>query len=218
MIILSPSLLAADFSNIGDSLRAAGEAGCEYLHLDVMDGVFVPNISFGQPLIASLRKNTALTFDVHLMIISPERYFEDFKKAGADIITFHYEACDSLEDIKDSALRLREFSVSPSIAIKPDTSPEEIFPVLDLFDMALVMSVEPGFGGQAFMPHSLESVRKLKEFRDTHNLNFKIEIDGGVNRENIKAVRDAGVDVVVAGSAVFGSENMTETVRFFKEF
>lgn len=217
MVILSPSLLAADFCNIGESIKAAGNAGCEYLHLDVMDGIFVPNISFGQPLIASLRKHSPLVFDVHLMIISPERYFEDFKKAGADIITFHYEACDSLKDIKDAAARLRDLSVSPSISIKPDTAPEEIFPVLDLFDMALVMSVEPGFGGQAFMPHSLESVRKLKEFRETNNLKFKIEIDGGVNLENITAVREAGVDVVVAGSAIFGSKNIIETVRFFKD-
>ena len=216
MIILSPSLLAADFANLGAEIKAAGDAGCEYIHLDVMDGVFVPNISFGPPFIASLRKNTSLIFDAHLMIVSPPRYFEDFKNAGADIITFHYEAFGSLGEIKESALRLRGLSVSPSISIKPNTPPEDIFPVLDLFDMALVMSVEPGFGGQDFMPSSLETVRKLKEFREKNRLGFKIEIDGGINRENIKSVKDAGADVVVAGSSIFGSENIPETVRFFK--
>lgn len=209
-LILSPSALSCDFSHLGDDVRRAEEAGVEYLHLDVMDGVFVPNISFGPCVISSLRGASDLVFDVHLMITDPIRYIPQFVKAGADIITIHVEATDDPE----AALRaIRDAGVRCCISIKPATPVEAIRPYLPMLDMVLVMSVEPGFGGQKFMPDTLEHVRELVRLRSELGLDYDIEIDGGINRDNIKQAVDAGVNVVVAGSAVFGKPDIAEAVH-----
>lgn len=213
-LILSPSALSCDFSHLGDDVRRAEEAGVEYLHLDVMDGVFVPNISFGPCVISSLRGAFGLVFDVHLMITDPIRYIPQFIKAGADIITIHVEATDD----PAAALRaIRDAGVRCCISIKPATPTETILPYLSMLDMVLVMSVEPGFGGQKFMPDTLEHVRELVRLRSELGLDYDIEIDGGINRDNIKQAVDAGVNVVVAGSAVFGKPDIAEAVRELRE-
>ena len=204
-LILSPSALSCDFSHLGDDVRRAEEAGVEYLHLDVMDGVFVPNISFGPCVISSLRGASGLVFDVHLMITDPIRYIPQFIKAGADIITIHVEATDD----PAAALRaIRDAGVRCCISIKPATPTETILPYLSMLDMVLVMSVEPGFGGQKFMDGALGSEL---------GLDYDIEIDGGINRDNIKQAVDAGVNVVVAGSAIFGKPDIAEAVRELRE-
>lgn len=213
-LILSPSALSCDFSHLGDDVRRAEEAGVEYLHLDVMDGVFVPNISFGPCVISSLRGACGLVFDVHLMITDPIRYIPQFIKAGADIITIHVEATDD----PAAALRaIRDAGVRCCISIKPATPTETILPYLSMLDMVLVMSVEPGFGGQKFMPDTLEHVRELVRLRSELGLDYDIEIDGGINRDNIKQAVDAGVNVVVAGSAIFGKPDIAEAVRELRE-
>ena len=213
-LILSPSALSCDFSHLGDDVRRAEEAGVEYLHLDVMDGVFVPNISFGPCVISSLRGASGLIFDVHLMITDPIRYIPQFIKAGADIITIHVEATDD----PAAALRaIRDAGVRCCISIKPATPTDTILPYLSMLDMVLVMSVEPGFGGQKFMPDTLEHVRELVRLRSELGLDYDIEIDGGINRDNIKQAVDAGVNVVVAGSAIFGKSDIAEAVRELRE-
>ena len=213
-LILSPSALSCDFSHLGDDVRRAEEAGVEYLHLDVMDGVFVPNISFGPCVFSSLRGASGLVFDVHLMITDPIRYIPQFIKAGADIITIHVEATDD----PAAALRaIRDAGVRCCISIKPATPTETILPYLSMLDMVLVMSVEPGFGGQKFMPDTLEHVRELVRLRSELGLDYDIEIDGGINRDNIKQAVDAGVNVVVAGSAIFGKPDIAEAVRELRE-
>ncbi len=213
MIKLSPSVLACDFSKLGEELAKVEAAGCEYIHLDVMDGIFVPNISFGPCVISSVRDSSKMVFDTHLMITDPIRYIDAFKKAGADIITFHYESC---EDHLAVIEKIREVGLKPAISIKPKTPAFVLEGLLKYVDMVLVMSVEPGFGGQAFMPESLNTVRALVEMRERHGLDFEIEIDGGINMSNIADVVEAGVDVVVAGSAIFGADDPAEAVKAFK--
>ena len=198
---MAPSVLSADFSVLGNEIATVVEAGAPMIHLDVMDGKFVPNISFGAPIIASVRKVTNAIFDVHLMIEEPSRYLEDFHKAGADIITVHYEACS---DVSDTLSKIRNMGVKVGLSISPDTPAEVVEPYLSQVDMVLVMSVHPGFGGQAFIPESLDKVRKIKEMavmlqRD----DLWIEVDGGIGADNIAAVKEAGANVFVAGSAVF---------------
>lgn len=209
-IILAPSLLACDFSNIGNQLDSLTEAGVEYLHLDVMDGIFVPNISFGQPLIKSLRKKSKLVFDVHLMIVQPERYIDDFTASGADIITIHAEATDKC---RETLLYIRSKGVKSAVSVKPRTPVSDIYNLLDCCDMVLIMSVEPGFGGQKFMPEMLEKVRLVKEQINLRGLDVDIEIDGGIDATNCASCVEAGVNVLVTGSSVFGKTDIAAAAK-----
>ena len=204
MLIISPSLLAADFSKLGEEIKKVENAGVSYLHLDVMDGIFVPNISFGMPMISSLRKQSKLVFDVHLMITEPQRYVDDFIKAGADLLTIHYESCENPLKI---VRYIREKGIKAAVAIKPATPAEVLFPLLPELDMVLVMTVEPGFGGQKLIPETVEKVRILRKYMLDHGLNVDIQVDGGITAENLPLVTEAGANVVVAGSAIFNPED-----------
>ena len=200
MTKISPSVLAADLSNLATAVVEIEKAGAEMAHLDVMDGMFVPNMSFGMPVIEALRNKSNIIFDVHLMIVEPERYADRFMDAGADILTFHYEAC------KDSAAlldKIRARGVKAAISIKPKTPAEDIFPLLDKCDMVLVMTVEPGYGGQSFMPDMLPKVKAIREEADRRGLALDIQVDGGINPETAKLCREAGANVLVAGSSVY---------------
>lgn len=200
MNILSPSILAADFYILGDQIRQVEEAGVNYLHVDVMDGVFVPSISFGMPVLASIRKRTELFLDVHLMIEKPERYIEEFAECGADLINFHIEAA---EDVEGVIQKIRSFGKKVGITIKPATPAEAVAPYLKLVDMVLVMTVEPGFGGQKLIPHCLDKVRAIREMADAQGLSIDIEVDGGIDKDDVRLAVEAGANVVVSGSAVF---------------
>ena len=214
MIYIAPSLLAADFSNLAQDIERVRQAGANYLHLDVMDGVFVPNISFGPPVIESIRKKTKLFFDVHLMIKHPQRYIDNFVKAGADSITIQYE---STSRPRDAIMKIKDFDVKAGIAISPNTPYEAVLPYLDIVDMVLVMTVEPGFGGQAMIPETLEKVRAIKNYIDEHEINVNIEVDGGITAENVHLALDAGANVIVAGSAIFRSKTPSKVIKQMRE-
>ena len=212
MIKISPSVLTADFLTLSGYLKEFEKSGVDMVHLDVMDGQFVPNISFGVPVIKSIKEHTNLPLDIHLMIDRPHRYLDDFLKY-ADILSFHYEAgSDNEETLK----RIRKAGVRSSITIKPATKAEEIFNLLDFCDMVLVMSVEPGFGGQKFMPEALEKLSALKEEIKRRNLDIDLEVDGGINAETAKSAVSAGANVLVAGSFIFSSEDTEKTVKYLK--
>lgn len=211
--LLAPSILAADFKNLGQEMKKTEENGARYLHFDVMDGMFVPSISFGMPVLASIKDGTSQTMDVHLMVQEPIRYVEAFQKAGADILTVHLEAC---EDVKATIDKIRECGMKVGLSICPETEAEALKPYLKEVDMILVMSVHPGFGGQKFIPESLEKIRKVREMIEEQGLSVDVEVDGGIYLTNVREVLEAGVNVVVAGSAVFKGEPEQNTKEFME--
>ena len=200
MIKISPSVLACDLSRLAEEVRSIKEAGADMVHLDVMDGMFVTNISFGLPVIASLRKNSDMFFDVHLMIEKPERYVERFIEAGADLVTFHYEATD---DPENTLALIKKAGKMAGVSVKPGTPIECVYPLLDSCDLVLVMTVEPGYGGQSFIHETLGKIKALREEINRRNLNVDIQVDGGINAETAKLVKEAGANNLVAGSYVF---------------
>ena len=203
-IQISPSILSADFSQLGNEIKKLEEGGADMVHVDVMDGHYVPNLTIGPPVIKALRKHTKLLFDVHLMISPVHKYIEDFANAGADIITIHPEATNNLQD---SIKKIKEFNKKVGVSLNPESKLELIENSLDQIDLVLIMSVNPGFGGQKFIPEVLEKVKKLKQLRTDGKLNFDIEIDGGINFENSKSAIEAGVDILVSGTTIFKSNN-----------
>ncbi|MCH5263199.1 MAG: ribulose-phosphate 3-epimerase [Lachnospiraceae bacterium] len=207
--ILSPSILAADFSVLGEQIKEAAAAGAEYLHIDVMDGVFVPSISFGMPVVRTIRKITNIIFDVHLMIVEPERYVREFAQCGADSITFHLEAAEDAEALID---QIHDLGCKAGMSIKPQTPVEAVRKYLNKLDMLLVMTVEPGFGGQKYIPESTERIRQIRQMATELGTDLDIQVDGGITRDNVRVVLDAGANVIVAGSAVFKG-SITENIQ-----
>lgn len=214
MHILAPSLLAADFTKLGEQIRETEQCGAQYLHIDVMDGIFVPSISFGMPLIESIRSCTKQFFDVHLMIVEPERYIKEFADCGADGITFHLEAAKDPQQVIDL---IHSVGLQAGISIKPGTPLEEVYPYLSGVEMVLIMSVEPGFGGQSFLPEAYERIRRVREYLTEHQLTTRLEVDGGIGKKNVREVMEAGADVFVAGSAVFRKRSIEENIRRFQD-
>lgn len=213
--ILSPSILAADFSILGEQIRAVDEAGAQYIHIDVMDGVFVPSISFGMPVIETIRKVTKRIFDVHLMIVEPERFVKEFAACGADSITFHLEATEDADEVID---QIHALGCRAGMAIKPKTPIEAVRKYLEKLDMLLVMTVEPGFGGQKYIPESTERIRQVRHMAQELQTKLDIEVDGGITADNVHVVLEAGANVIVAGSAVFRGNIKENVEKFMAQF
>ncbi len=209
MKIIAPSILSCDFSNLGTEIARTHQTKAEYIHIDVMDGCFVPNLTIGPCVISSLRKYSTKVFDVHLMIEEPIRYISAYRNAGADVLTVHAEACS---DLKATLLAIRESGAKVGLSIKPKTDPKTILPFLSLCDMLLVMTVEPGFGGQAFIPNAVENVRFLKEELRKSGLSVPIEVDGGITTETIGTAAKAGAEIFVAGSAVYKKPDIGKAI------
>lgn len=213
MNILSPSMLSADFWKLGEQIKELEKAEVPWLHIDVMDGLFVPSISYGMPVIASIRKQTDMFFDVHLMIEKPERYIAEFAESGADLINFHLEAT---EQVEETIALIRKFGKKTGITIKPNTPAKAVEPYLHLVDMVLIMTVEPGFGGQKLIPECIGKVTEIREMVNQKGLSVDIEVDGGINTDNVEAALAAGANIIVAGSAVF-KDDIGVNVRKFME-
>lgn len=212
-IKIAPSLLAADFSNLKEEVKRVENAGADMLHIDIMDGHFVPNLTFGPGIVKSIRACSNLTFDVHLMIENPDLYIKDFALAGADIISVHAEACPHLHR---TIQNIKSFGVKAAVALNPATSLQSLEYVIQDLDMVLIMSVNPGFGGQKFIDTSINKVKALKDYITKNNINTDIEVDGGINLNNVKAVYSAGANVIVAGSAIYKSDDIDDAIRQFK--
>lgn len=215
MYKLAPSILAADFANLGSEVKKIDEAGAEYIHIDVMDGNFVPSISFGMPIISAIRGITDKVFDVHLMIDEPIRYIDDFVKAGADLITVHAESCKHLDR---TVMAIKETGKKASVALNPATPLSVLEHILPELDMVLIMSVNPGFGGQQFIPYTLEKIKALRAMINERGLSTDIQVDGGVKLSNVEEVLEAGANVIVAGTAVFGGDALQNVVEFKEVF
>ena len=209
---ISPSILSCDFAQLKADIDSVID-DIDYIHIDVMDGLFVNNISFGIPVIKSIRPHFTKLFDTHLMIVKPERYIDAFAKAGADLITFHIEATEDSNAVIDM---IHEKGLKAGISLRPKTNVIDLIPFLDKVELVLVMSVEPGFGGQEFDPSALNKIKWLKEYKTTHNLNYEIEVDGGINNETSKLCREAGADVLVSGSYIFKAVNRKEKIESLK--
>lgn len=213
---IAPSILSANFANIERDIKIVeNETKCKYLHIDVMDGNFVPNISIGQPFIKSLRKISNMIFDVHLMVEKPERYIEDFKKSGADILTVH---CEATTHLHRTLSQIRQCGMKAGVTLNPATPIETLLPILDIVDLVLVMSVNPGFGGQSFISNSLYKLQKLQEYKKEYGYDYIIEVDGGVNEKTIKQVSNAGAELLVAGSAVFNENGIKNNIEKLEKY
>ena len=213
MNILSPSILAADFTRLGEQIREVDEAGAQYIHIDVMDGMFVPSISYGMPVIRSIRRATDKPFDVHLMIAEPVRYVKDFADAGADIITFHLEAAKKPDEVIDE---IHSCGKRAGIAIKPETAADAVLPYIEKAEMVLVMTVEPGFGGQKLIHESIGKIKEVKSFISERGLHTDIQADGGIYLENVGELLKAGANVIVSGSGVFKGEPAENVQKFLR--
>lgn len=207
MKTLAPSILACDILNFGSEIEKIEKSGSKYVHIDVMDGCFVPNISFGMPIIQAARKKTDLVLDVHAMIVEPDRYIDDFFKSGADILTFHFEAL-SHERILHSIEKIHNLGKKVGLSIKPNTKAEVLVPYLDIIDMVLVMTVEPGFGGQSFMHNMMAKVEFYRDYANKHNLQYDIQVDGGINNDTLKIAKEAGANIFVLGTGFFRSPTL----------
>lgn len=211
--VLSPSILAADFKVLGQEMKKTEENGAAYIHFDVMDGMFVPSISFGMPVLASIHDATEQFMDAHLMVQEPIRYVEAFQKAGADCVTVHLEAC---EDVKTTLDKIHACGMKAGLAVNPETDVKELVPYMEDVEMILIMSVQPGFGGQKFIPESLDKIREVRAMLNEKNLETDIQVDGGIYVENVREVLDAGANVIVAGSAVFRGDAGENTAKFME--